>query len=118
LSVNGTVHDCLFHHSDPATLHLSTAQQTYLFTERSLTSAADDVGGSGRITAPMHGRLVSIDVGVGDQVAQGQRLAVLEAMKMQHEILAPASGTVETIAAQADSQIAADDLILDITPAD
>ena len=50
----------------------------------------------------------------GAVVAKGDKLAVLEAMKMQHEILAEIDGRVETIAAVAGKQIAADDLIMEI----
>ncbi len=51
----------------------------------------------GRLTAPMPGRIISVDVTEGETVRAGQRLMVLEAMKMEHVIAAPATGTVETI---------------------
>ena len=57
-----------------------------------------------------------IAVIVGDAVKAGDRLAVLEAMKMQHEITAEIDGTVAGIHAEAGTQIGADDLILEITP--
>jgi len=84
---------------------------------RQLASAGDDAGG-GTVTAPMHGLLLSVEVAVGESVRRGDRLAVLEAMKMQHEILAEVDGEVTAIAASANSQIAADDLILEIAPAE
>ena len=62
----------------------------------------------------MHGLLLEILVETGARVSKGDKLAVLEAMKMQHEILAQIDGTVDTIAATAGKQIAADDLILEI----
>ena len=48
----------------------------------------------GRLTAPMPGKLISFAVGCGDRVHQGQPLAVLEAMKMEHTICAPFDGVV------------------------
>ena len=45
----------------------------------------------------MPGRIISIEVAEGDSVQAGQQLMVLEAMKMEHTISAPASGTVATI---------------------
>jgi biotin carboxyl carrier protein len=48
----------------------------------------------------------------GEQVVVDQRLAVFEAMKMQHEILAPVAGTVTNIRAQVGQQMAAGDVIL------
>lgn len=50
-----------------------------------------------RVKPPMPGRIVSVDVKVGDQVKRGQGLLVLEAMKMQNEITAPADGLVKAV---------------------
>jgi geranyl-CoA carboxylase alpha subunit len=60
----------------------------------------------------MHGQLLSIDVSIGDSVTKGQRIAVLEAMKMQHELIAPGDGTVADVVAVAGKQIGAGDLIM------
>ncbi len=54
------------------------------------------VGGE-TVTAPMPGTIVDIKVKVGDSVAKGQLVAVLEAMKMETEILAPDAGTVTEV---------------------
>jgi 3-methylcrotonyl-CoA carboxylase alpha subunit len=59
-------------------------------------TARHDASG-GRLTAPMPGRIISIEVAEGDSVRAGQQLMVLEAMKMEHTITAPASGTVAAI---------------------
>jgi 3-methylcrotonyl-CoA carboxylase alpha subunit len=48
----------------------------------------------GRLTAPMPGKVVSFSVNVGDKVKAGQPLAVMEAMKMEHTMAAPADGEV------------------------
>jgi geranyl-CoA carboxylase alpha subunit len=65
----------------------------------------------------MHGKLLEISVREGTGVRKGDRLAVLEAMKMQHEIVAGIDGRVASIAALPGSQIAAGSLILEIEPA-
>ena len=49
-------------------------------------------GGSGEVAAPMHGRLIALSVEEGDEVVEGQRLAVVEAMKMEHALVAPRAG--------------------------
>ena len=49
---------------------------------------------AGRLTAPMPGKVVSFAVAAGDTVSKGQPLAVMEAMKMEHTIAAPADGVV------------------------
>ncbi|MGH9006465.1 MAG: biotin/lipoyl-containing protein, partial [Acidimicrobiales bacterium] len=47
--------------------------------------------------APLQGTVVSIAVAVGDVVAEGQTLAVLESMKMEHVVAASGSGTVREV---------------------
>jgi 3-methylcrotonyl-CoA carboxylase alpha subunit len=77
--------------------------------------AADHAGG-GSIIAPMHGRVLSILVAIGEVVHKGQRLAVIEAMKMEHTLVAPFDGTVGEIAVEADRQIADGAVIMTVTP--
>jgi 3-methylcrotonyl-CoA carboxylase alpha subunit len=58
-------------------------------------AAADAQGGAGgKLIAPMPGKIVSVAVADGQKVVKGQKLAVLEAMKMEHTIVAPAEGLV------------------------
>lgn len=72
--------------------------QTRLSIPDSLAHAGegDDVGGGG-LTAPMPGKVINIQVNVGDKVEQGQVLVVMEAMKMEHSITASTGGVVEEI---------------------
>jgi 3-methylcrotonyl-CoA carboxylase alpha subunit len=53
------------------------------------------------LAAPMPGQVLKIFVEVGDPVAKGDPLIVLEAMKMEHQIAAPFAGVVESIACRA-----------------
>lgn len=53
-----------------------------------------DTGNKGRITSPMPGKVIRINVSIGDEVKKGQTLVVVEAMKMENNILAMADGTV------------------------
>jgi 3-methylcrotonyl-CoA carboxylase alpha subunit len=59
-----------------------------------LAHAGETQTEGGRLTAPMPGKVVSFAVQAGDAVTKGQALAVMEAMKMEHTIAAPADGTV------------------------
>jgi len=62
-----------------------------------LAHAGETHAEGGRLTAPMPGKVVSFAVKAGDKVSRGQPLAVMEAMKMEHTIAAPADGTVEEL---------------------
>ena len=59
-----------------------------------LAHAGEAQAEGGRLTAPMPGKVVSFAVKAGDAVTKGQALAVMEAMKMEHTIAAPADGVV------------------------
>ncbi len=60
---------------------------------------------AGSLAAPMPGTVLRVLVAAGDEVAAGQVLVVVEAMKMEHEVLAPAAGTVAEILADPGSQV-------------
>jgi 3-methylcrotonyl-CoA carboxylase alpha subunit len=61
--------------------------------------------GDAAIRAPMNGRLVAIAVEEGDTVGAGQRLAVVEAMKMEHALVAPYAGVVRDLDASVGDQV-------------
>ncbi len=77
-------------------------------------AAVEDDAAGGLVRAPMHGRVIDVRVEEGAEVEAGQRLGALEAMKMQHEILAPVAGRVVAVHARADLQVAADDPLFEI----
>ncbi|MFZ3139373.1 acetyl/propionyl/methylcrotonyl-CoA carboxylase subunit alpha [Polaromonas sp.] len=62
-----------------------------------LAHAGESHAEGGRLTAPMPGKILSFSVKAGDKVSKGQPLAVMEAMKMEHTIAAPADGVVEEL---------------------
>jgi 3-methylcrotonyl-CoA carboxylase alpha subunit len=55
--------------------------------------------------SPMPGRIIAVDVAVGDRVAKGQKLVTLEAMKMEHSLVAPFDGTVAELTAIEGGQV-------------
>ena len=111
--IDGLAHRYHYHDEAPATLYLSSDNLSMMLADSTrIPPEAQDAAGGGTITAPMHGQLLSIDVAAGEAVQKGQRIAVLEAMKMQHEIIAPGDGCVVEGAASAGKQIGAGDVIM------
>jgi 3-methylcrotonyl-CoA carboxylase alpha subunit len=71
-----------------------------------LAHAGETQAEGGRLTAPMPGKVVSFAVKAGDLVKKGQALAVMDAMKMEHTIAAPADGTVAELLYAPGDQVA------------
>ncbi|MEG1753848.1 MAG: biotin/lipoyl-containing protein [Christensenella sp.] len=74
-------------------------------------AAPAPVGGT-QITSPMPGTILDIKVTQGQQVAEGDVLVILEAMKMENEIMAPNAGTVVSISAIKGSNVDTGDLLV------
>lgn len=79
-----------------------------------LDRAADAAGSDGAVTSPMNGRVLRVEVKSGDAVKKGQLVAVLEAMKMEHEITANADGTVAEVPVSAGQQVGSNALLVQI----
>ncbi len=78
---------------------------------------AGDQGQSGLVRAPMHGKVLSILVEKGANVVRGQRLAIIEAMKMEHTLTAPIDGVVADIAVAPSAQVPEGARLMLIEPA-
>ncbi|WP_225768179.1 acetyl/propionyl/methylcrotonyl-CoA carboxylase subunit alpha [Inquilinus sp. Marseille-Q2685] len=70
-----------------------------------LAHAGEEAGAGSRLTAPMPGRVIAVLVEAGAKVTKGQPLIVLEAMKMEHTVAAPADGTVTSLPFSAGDQV-------------
>ena len=73
---------------------------------------AAEGAGADEITAPMPGQITRILVEVGDEVLEGQDVAIIEAMKMENVLSAEARGTVRKVAVKIGDNLNVDDLIL------
>ena len=82
-------------------------------TESGGLGAASD----GAILSPMPGKVISVDVVAGQTVTKGQKLLVLEAMKMEHALTAPFDGTVTELNALANTQVQVEALLVRIAKA-
>ena len=61
------------------------------------SAAAAPAAGGEKVTSPMPGTILSVNVAAGDAVKRGQVLMILEAMKMENEIMCPCDGTVASV---------------------
>jgi len=85
-------------YQDQDTAHVFGADgATMIVAVDRLAHAGEAQSEGGRLSAPMPGKVVSFAVKAGDKVRRGQALAVMEAMKMEHTIAAPADGTVQEL---------------------
>lgn len=81
---------------------------------RELSGASRKRAGAGNLVAPMPGLVTRINVKEGDVVRAGQGLVVMEAMKMENELRAPANATVKRVAIAAGSAVEKGALLLEL----
>jgi geranyl-CoA carboxylase alpha subunit len=119
-----------FFEESPEKWHLARAHANYVLTDVSPIAIGGALGGAlgagtdaaagaddgGIVRAPMHGRLVKIAVRDGDAIKTHQLLAVVEAMKMRHEVRATSTGVVKDIRRAEDTQVAEGDELMTIGP--
>ena len=75
-------------------------------------AAAPVAAGATTVSAPMPGKVLSVNVKAGDAVKAGDVLMILEAMKMQNEIMAPADGTVSDVRVSAGQTVGTGDVMI------
>ena len=78
------------------------------------SGGAAELGAEGMLTAPMPGKVARLLVAPGDAVGRGQLVAVLEAMKMEHRLLAPRDGRVGAVHVVEGEQVEEGTLLLDL----
>ena len=71
---------------------------------------------AGQLKAPMPGKILEMLVKPGDEVAQGQPVIILEAMKMENELKAPTAGTVKETFASAGDSVEKNQPLIEIEP--
>ncbi|WP_344589629.1 biotin carboxylase N-terminal domain-containing protein [Actinomadura vinacea] len=93
-----------------ATLWLGRGGRAWALAEhvRAESGAADAAAGDGVLRSPMPGTVLAVKAAEGDQVAEGQALVVVEAMKMEHTVTAPVAGVVVRLPARPGAQVALD----------
>ena len=110
ITVNGNVYDVTVEEG-ASTGAVSAPAAPKAAPKAAAKPAATGTAGSVKINAPMPGKIVDVKVKVGDAVKKGQTVLVLEAMKMENEIVAPEDGTVASINAAVGSAVEAGETI-------
>jgi 3-methylcrotonyl-CoA carboxylase alpha subunit len=103
--------------AEDAVYVLRAGRQTKVMLRDVMLDEAADQGGGGLVRAPMHGKVLAILVEKGAAVTRGQRVAIIEAMKMEHTLHAPIDGTVADIAVEKDAQVPEGAKVMAIEPA-
>ncbi|MGH8453379.1 MAG: biotin/lipoyl-containing protein, partial [Nevskiales bacterium] len=99
-------------------LWLCSENETHAYTDATYEPAKTaEAGSDGRLTAPMDGRIIAVNVKHGDAVRKGQTLVVLEAMKMEFQVTAGVEGSVESVNCALGAQVSARQLLVSIAPA-
>jgi acetyl/propionyl-CoA carboxylase alpha subunit/acetyl-CoA carboxylase carboxyltransferase component len=96
--------------------HPSLYARTSHATGQTVAREEASVAGAVAVRAPMQGQLVLLDVAPGDSVRPGQRVAVVEAMKMEHAVFADTAGTVVVVPASIGQPIRHDAILIEILP--
>ena len=97
ITVNGKAYDVAVEELDGGAAPAPAAAAPAPAAASAPAPAAAPVADGTKVNAPMPGTILEVKVAVGDTVEAGQALAVLEAMKMENEIVAPQDGTVASI---------------------
>ena len=92
VNVNGTVYEVELEEMTDAPAAAPVAAPA-----PSVSAAAAPAAGGEKVTSPMPGTILSVNVAAGDAVKRGQVLMILEAMKMENEIMCPCDGTVASV---------------------
>ena len=79
-------------------------------------AASDEAGGGGPVLSPMPGTVTAVEVEDGRRVEAGERLVVVEAMKMEHVLTAPVAGVVRELRARPGDTVAKDAVLLVVEP--
>jgi len=90
--------------------------EAFVFSRPRVDVGEGAAAGDGQVRAPMPGRITSVAVAVGQAVSKGQTLATLEAMKMEHGLIAPFYGKVAEVRAAVGDQVTEGALLVRLEP--
>lgn len=89
----------------PRRFAVTTGGDSLLLEVPDFEAEAEALAGGNVVKAPMPGKVIAVHVGPGESVAKGQVVAVMEAMKMEHSLVAPRDGTVLVVNVSVEDQV-------------
>jgi 3-methylcrotonyl-CoA carboxylase alpha subunit len=101
----------------PAEAFWTKEGQTWRIGPLRVSGAATGAASDGAILSPMPGRIIAVAVAQGDSVSKGHKLLTLEAMKMEHSLVAPFDGVVAELNAAEGGQVSEGALLAKIEKA-
>ena len=114
IEINGVLRSFNTHRVD-STWYVDSVLGHSALTEQSRFPSKDEHDQPGSLTSPLPGRVVAVEVNADDRVAKGDTLIVIEAMKMEHAVKAPAAGVIASIQVEVDQQVDADEILAVVT---
>lgn len=108
ITVNGKAYDVTVQEAGETPVAASAPAPTREAKKPAVTASAGAVS----VKSPMPGTILDIKVNVGESVKSGQVLCILEAMKMENDIVAPQDGTVDAILVSKNDSVEANDDII------
>ena len=116
IKVNGNAYEVEVEEVGGAVTYSAPVQTLASAPTASMEEAKAPVSSSGagsiKVEAPMPGTVLKLNVKVGDSVEEGQAVVILEAMKMENEIVAPKAGTVASIEAAQGASVNSGDVLI------
>ena len=113
ITVNGKAYDVAVEEVGAGSAPAAAPVQAAAPAAAPAPAAAAPAGGTA-VKAPMPGTILDVKVNSGDTVSEGQVLMVLEAMKMENDIVAPKAGTVASVNVKKGDSVNRDDLLASI----
>ena len=114
LRIDGVLTDTIAHVRHNGIIYFASPDSSFEIYELNNSSAVNDADGGGRVFAPMHGNLLKVFAENKQSIVKGERLAILEAMKMQHELIADNDGIISSVYFSSGDQVRAGDLLLEL----